>query len=142
MTSMDDLVAFLRARLDEDEADASESVRGPWQARERSGGGWIVTGRTDPHLVATFDDYGFDRRTPYHIARHDPARVLAEVTAKRQIVQLHEGGGHECAVFDRHGAIDYCYYVLEGDACSTLRLLAMSYVNHPHYQEAWKPWMT
>jgi hypothetical protein len=58
---MDDLIAFLQARLDED---------------ERSAHAWLPFGNPD---AAARD----------HIARHDPGRVLAEVAAKRAILDLH-----------------------------------------------------
>ena len=34
---------------------------------------------------------GADRKALAHIARHDPARVLADVAAKRAVVELHGG---------------------------------------------------
>ena len=59
---MTDLVAFLRARLDEDERIA----------RDGEGACWHV-------------DY-CDEDGPVFMARFDPARVLREVEAKRRIV--------------------------------------------------------
>lgn len=55
-----------------------------------------------------------------HIARHDPARVLAEVQAKRGILDLINQRGDDMSV----------YY---------LRRLALVYADHPDYDEAWKP---
>jgi hypothetical protein len=63
-----------------------------------------------------------------HIARHDPARVLAEVAAKRQIVELHflRSSGRLCNEDD------------DLWPCETLRLLARPYVDHPDYRHEWR----
>jgi hypothetical protein len=60
-----DLVAFLNARLDEDEAAARAAAGAPW-----------------------LPDIGTDA-VAEHIARHDPARVLREIAAKRAIVDFY-----------------------------------------------------
>jgi hypothetical protein len=80
-----------------------------------------------------------------HIARHDPARVLAECASKRRIVELHphterviaEGyiganAGFGCEVcHDWDG-------VTEGlGNCDTLRALAQPYADRPGWQEGW-----
>ena len=68
---MADLVAFLRARIDEDEAAAraaEAAEREPWQDDE-----WA-----DQHPAELA-----------HYARHDPARVLREVAAKRAILEYY-----------------------------------------------------
>jgi len=66
-------------------------------------------------------------------ARHDPARVLAECEAKRRIVGLHERRPdwpdcQEC------GDRDY----QKPWPCSTLRLLALPYSDHPDYRPEWR----
>ena len=71
-----DLTEFLSARLDEDEAAPGES------ALPRGSGGSPRTRRyrwPDDELVHSADRKADAR----HIARHDPARVLREVAAKR-----------------------------------------------------------
>jgi hypothetical protein len=60
-----------------------------------------------------------------HIARWDPARVLAECEAKRRIVELH-GCYHSCR------SSDYA-----GD-CPTMDLVALPYASHPEYREEWR----
>ena len=87
---MSDLVEFLRARLDEDEATARAATVGPWTVNDPefaeairsadgvdvvAGGRW---GGEAPVFASTED--------ALHIARHDPARVLAETEAKRRLV--------------------------------------------------------
>jgi hypothetical protein len=76
-----------------------------------------------------------------HIARHDPARVLAEVEAKRQIMECHESwvagnGDTICGRCEREH--------IDGRPgghfpCQTLRLLALPYAGHPDYRQEWKP---
>lgn len=61
---MNDLIAFLNARLDEDEAAARAAAEHPWT-------------RFGAQTAAQVD----------HIARHDPARVLREVEARRAIIR-------------------------------------------------------
>jgi hypothetical protein len=116
------LVDFLRARLDEDEAVARAATSGPWSAVEGSSGAWWVE---LPNLGdVALDLHGENAR---HIARHDPARVLADVKAKRAIVGL-----GICLACD-----------VEGQPCDhadeTLRHLASVYADHPDYDATWEP---
>ncbi|HEY9408899.1 MAG TPA: DUF6221 family protein [Jiangellaceae bacterium] len=90
-----------------------------------------------------------------HIVRHDPVRVLAEVAAKRQILDehfgfLHSGGDPERACrqcSDRradhdplsHGSNDDLWVRLEPAPCLTVRLLALPYADQPGYREEWRP---
>jgi hypothetical protein len=97
MTDLPDMVAWVRQQIDEDERVARAATPGPWRVSvEGSEGSYIspdygdvrtksrfigiVNGRVQPE----------DGRNAAHIARHDPARVLAEVAAKRTIVDHYE----------------------------------------------------
>lgn len=160
------LVEFILARLDEDQRVALDATRQHERAvaafkvgrpddmqdeEGESAADW--SGGSDE------DDRGYFRRavwagegiaticemhdeqddaSPTHIARHDPARVLAEVAAKRRIVELHSGA-HECSTFDRNGEIDNCTWCLDSDECSTVALLASVYTGHPDYRPEWHP---
>lgn len=112
--SSNTLVDFLLARLDEDEEAArglAESLPSPaeptWEADGRSVRmGGITMFDAHPLMAA-------------HIARHDPTRTLAEVEAKRRIVQWMG---------------DTVEYVVYGD--EVLRALAAVYVDHPDYAAA------
>ena len=85
---MDDLTAFTAARLAEDEAAAAAASDGPWQAwRGRPGlglrqleHGVTLPGQEAGSLASIATASWMDAE---HIARHDPARALREVTAKR-----------------------------------------------------------
>ena len=85
---MDDLVAFLTARLGEDEAAAKAASPGPWfqdgtaiRSQPRlyapSAGPTLVVKHTWPQEAA-------------HILLHDPARVLRDVEARRKILAVYE----------------------------------------------------
>ncbi|GHF77203.1 DUF6221 family protein [Streptomyces filamentosus] len=155
---MQDLVAFLRARLDEDERIARSTVPGPWSWTPKED----VWGQCGPTLVHNPGDdetevlagIGHDAwglcvadGAAGHIARHDPERVLAEVEAKRKIVALHEpvilhaGGG--AAHFDTTRVCRSCeppkQFPETAYPCATLRLLASIYDGHLDYREEWRP---
>jgi len=59
-----------------------------------------------------------------HIARHDPARVLAECEAKRRIIAMH---GELCFGNGDRGAGD-----------EVLEHLAQVYADHPSFDPTWK----
>lgn len=63
-----------------------------------------------------------------HIARHDPARVLAECEAKRQIVEM---------AWVHLGDDDYAWGMEEAKR-QILAVLALPYADHPDYREEWK----
>ena len=72
-----------------------------------------------------------------HIARWDPARILAEVDAKRRIIAGHppnpprSAQGDFCQTCDVRGGGPY--------PCDTLRLLALPYADRPGYWGSWRP---
>lgn len=146
---MDDLIAFLRARLDEREARANA-------AAEKQGGlawrAWPVVGSAprvfrvrsvDAHrpIAETGDVAGDDEtdtvgildgeHVAEFIADNDPARVHADVAAKRQIADMAER-----AWTRRRSSEDtdnrYDLYGVVG-------LLAEPYADHPDYREEWRP---
>ncbi|MEU8760671.1 DUF6221 family protein [Streptomyces sp. NPDC048659] len=136
-----DLVEFLNARLDEDGrvALATAVSRGTpacyvWEASPEAGRAseWEVWTEERWRIVP-----GQTEADATHVARHDPARVLAEVDAKRRILELHGPAEYEysdvdiCSTCDRGGPLPH--------PCPTLHLLALPYADHPDYDEAWRP---
>lgn len=130
---MDDLTAFVTARLDEDEANASGALA-LW---------------ADTHFTinpASLVIVG------YHRSRH-PARALREVSAKRAILALHAvelskqewlAGPEEIAAGqrpiywkDEHACV-LCGWC-EQSACLTVRHLALAWSDHPDYDPKWTP---
>jgi hypothetical protein len=129
----DALVQFLRARLDEDEQAAAASSDGPWTAWR---GKALLHGLGQLEHAVVLPGEGVGSRASIvtaswmdaeHIARHHPARILAEVTAKRCVISL-----YELAVEHGQTARVEAY----GDA---LRLFTLSYVPHPDFQQEWAP---
>lgn len=128
-----ELTEFLRARLDEDEAAAYGLCgNGPlarWVIRD----GDLFVGTEplpDEPIVQTWDG-----RVAQHIARHDPARVLREVEAKRAIAAEHS------AHYPREGSpyIDPAQLRCDIDhqewPCKTVRALAAVWSDHADYEE-------
>jgi len=78
------------------------------------------------------------------IADGMPRKRLAEVAAKRRIIEEHRHGERWrkgdtwiSAIVYREGDEDKGW-VYEPPAC--LAVLAAVYVDHPDYDEAWRPW--
>ena len=139
---MSGLLDFLRARLHEDEQAAKEasghaasavagvaSKEGIWDG-PYDGTRWVNdydhVFATDPRpeqppiVEIAYCGYGAFTLTP-HLARHDPARVLREVEAKRRIVSR------------------YAENPAEPWPLFPLLEMAAVYVDHPDYREEWKP---
>lgn len=81
---MDDLIDWLRAVLDEDEAAARAATPGPWWAH-RQGDEAIVS----PGVAMDREEGGVSLEDATHIALHDPAAVLADVAAKRSVLDAY-----------------------------------------------------
>ncbi|MFF2673785.1 DUF6221 family protein [Streptomyces niveus] len=127
-------MAFLRARLDHDELVAREAPSGPWRHAPTARHHATASGRSeeavsgaDAVCIATTGEGRQALVAAEHIARHDPARVLREVEAKREVVRqsvdLHAGDNPLVAY----------------SAGVTLRALALPYADHPDYLAAWRP---
>jgi hypothetical protein len=178
---MTDLSEWLLACIAEDEADAQAlaDADGPtWTAATDVGdhynfgvvttvdprtlkrsydGGLLISGGDTVVARCGIEGWGWDDAEvrARHIARHDPARVLAECAAKRRIVELHrhEAKGPGPVLHD--GARDLnegvfgcviCSCVdddpgwhFTGGWCQTVRLLALPYAGRDGYDERWRP---
>ncbi|MFB7832023.1 DUF6221 family protein [Streptomyces sp. NPDC056056] len=142
---MGDLIAFLRARLADDEQTAKAAtwdgdMSARWQAgsssydKRRQSPRWYVLDAYEDGVVGDVDPQGNDDEgVARHIARHDPARVLAEVDAKRQIIEQHERYAAErrrmMGGWDSQGPED----------SPILTALASVYADHPDYRDEWRP---
>lgn len=146
---MSDLTEFLLARIAEDEAGAVAAQRRIASWAKADVGPWITARQIAEQVGpgAVLDAF---------IARHDPARVLAECQAKRRIVEWH-GERDDCCE-ERYGPL-----ILDAESewsagtdslgqlsmrqsigtqrfigCVTLMHLASVYSDHPNYDEAWR----
>lgn len=131
----DDLVAFLRARLDEDERVARSTKQNglSWQNFEMDGE--LRDDRNAGTVASVIPE------TREHIARHDPARVLREVEAKRRILDVHAPEPLSEYVRKSYCEVCQCYAdgIVEGAyPCATVALLASMYSDHPDYRPEWR----
>ena len=152
------VAAFVLARMDEVEAEARAAIgtsvwatqTGRWVHRDVEHGGYtslIVFAVAEDHARTQVADLTAAWEGPeraVHIARNDPARVLAEVAAKRAIVALHHTSetperlaqigvsrvGRDPSCSDRD-------YPEESDDCLTLLTLAALDADHPDYDPGW-----
>jgi len=194
MSDVDDLVAWLRRQLDEDEAYAraasepypyrdDQSIGAPeigcrwqwvagenwtpaapepmvnefvappgegcnlatvetWETSWELESGERVGHRKMPNVAA---NSMVEVRSTWaaHIARNDPAAVLADVAAKRLILAEHQPRSERaswdedvtiCATCRYDGGLDWVAY-----PCPTVRLLASAYASRPGYRSEWRP---
>ena len=155
------ITEFLEARIAEDEKVATEATRGGdgqwWVAGEHEMEECVVEGDT----FKIYDEGGHDAWQAEHIARHDPARVLAECAAKRAIIAVITGWAHDyndydmwyscglaislwgdepgepgsgCADESKHGE---CTCGLERRQMAIFKPLAAVYASHPDYRQEW-----
>lgn len=161
---MSDLTDFLRARLAEDEEAACQSagfgggINGyHWRlsGSHADGGGtyWsivatAVAGRYEQviEVVGSGMSGGgaHTEQVARHAVRHDPARVLREVEAKRELVRLAVQARTNADLPDpEHATGPYVPAVFVSGCASawehTLRLLAVPYADHPDYRPEWAP---
>jgi hypothetical protein len=151
------LAEFLLARISEDEAAAAGGEA--WHVDNENYPTSITTagGRWTGNGVHVFDP----DEDALHIARWDPARVLAECDAKRRIIADHAAtdesyplvGYDDQVITPSQPACRQCTdsnvaaRVTENwdvaarviAPCDTVRFLALPYLGHPDYQEEWKP---
>lgn len=125
-----DLPGFLLARYDELERKAShivETIR--WRPAFDRVREWQVC-RPDELPTNKMVETRTNTTVP------DPY-VLADIAAKRRIVELHDRS-HECSTYDHTGEVDIGTWCLHAEDCSTLRLLALPFSDHPEFQESWR----
>lgn len=88
MSGMDELIAWLRQQLDNDERvarAAQQCTPGRWHSTDEGGLYSDDTGGNGYFASGPWDT-GVQDDVAEHIVRWDPARVLAEVEAKRRIL--------------------------------------------------------
>ena len=149
---MSDLVEFLTARLDQIELAAktcSEVYPGPWELSDR---GWMAKVSADEpnyRIITQLEqnksiEGGWLGDYLEHIAFHDPTQVLADVAAKRALIEYAyvaestldmEFGCAHTAEQIRRGEC----HAGQSDQMEIFRILASAYRGHYDYQEAWAP---
>lgn len=135
-----DLIEFLRARLDDDERIAQAATSGAWIPIGNSIGAEVngCTCGTGGHPYGGLHEQYCGLEGPVvqaaavdveHIARHDLARVLREVAAKRAIIDRH-------ALLKSNSHLpDWCDECDSEFPCHTLLTLAEIHSDHPDYRQ-------
>lgn len=157
----EDLVAFLRARLDEDERISTQAQPGDWIAGRTTEPDWgpvgagtvgeqvfaegewwpktqvvegthVAVNGPGGGMIARMDRTRYRTANVGHVLNWKPARVLAEVAAKRAILQTYDEARE---FYDRHqrapaGELHGLHQAIE--------FLAQPYADHPDFDPAWK----
>lgn len=144
-------VEWLPARIAEDEKAACQATSGPWTVDRDTGDVGPVDdcGRPDcARLMVSLlpvDDDGAALPRPanaLHVARWDPARVLAECEAKRRIVELYtEAIAWAENAEDDNGYDEHVRGAAEGavaDMRAVVRALALPYAHRDDCPEELK----
>ena len=113
---MDDLVKFLRARLDEEQREAEKQPDG----EEVMLDSWEIMATAETNYPG------------YEYLRIAKARVLAEAEAKRALIDAVERADARASFPDFDGGV----YSGLHDA---LEYLALPYADHPDYRDEWRP---
>ena len=120
---------FLLARIAEDKRiavdAASESGREEWTVEDAPSSG-------PPHGM-----------TAEHVARYDPARILAECAAKRRLLLACRDIRPDMRILGSRPAGMADFPLAPTDqhqlAALALALLALPYADHPEYRTEWRP---
>jgi hypothetical protein len=117
------LVEFLQARLAEDELTALAAIDG--SPRWHSSYLYRDVKDEDGHYVVQADSRHPSVEQAAHIARHSPARALAEVEAKRDVIA-------DYLRLDAAGDV-----LARGVVEDIIRGLCSAYAEHPDYNMSW-----
>lgn len=134
MSDVDDLVRWLGEQLDDDES-AALGAKGDTDGR------WTQDDGPPEDIVLCDKSGKLTMGQHRHIARHDPARVLREIDAKRQLMELHHAELIEVTNADGDERSGYFCAECDGESfpCRTLRLLALPYADRPGFRAEWRP---
>jgi Family of unknown function (DUF6221) len=137
MTGRPSIVEFLRARLEEEEQLAQDSAAGPWVVTEIYNDVFCVADAAGSNVANECSDGWLDPGNARHIACWDPVRVLAEVEAKRRIIDYCESAIEAGKIpplaswSDDAAGAEVCEHVLI--------LMTLPNADHPDYDPAWAP---
>jgi hypothetical protein len=147
----EDLTTWLRTQLDEDEriAIATAVAHHPAATWHLNGAGDIED-HQGGYVACGPYGCGMDEDDSAHIIRWQPARVLAEIQAKRRILDLHPHlpvvqpiwpglPSHEDDGPHRIGCQTCKFSDTTTWWCDTVRLLALPHAGRPGYRDEWRP---
>ena len=134
MSEVDELAAWLTRIWDEQENIALYTAGWDRSGRKRASGQWVRTGisslEDDERRSIIYSDSGqVSEAVADHIARHDPATVLARIAADRAILA-------ECSiVLENKDPKRLGERIL---AWAVVRQLASVHRDRPNWREAWQ----
>ena len=124
-----DIIEFLKARLDEEEAKARAAHGATWVASQR--GGVVDLDDTDGNQIAGGDG-GLAWSDADFMAHNHPARVLREIAAKHAILLQYTDAvtdwEEDREAPDGVGALE-----------AVILRMAGVYAAHPDYRQEWAP---
>lgn len=146
---MDELVMWLGEQFDEDTVRARTATPGPWRYDEGKHHHIVGTPLfeeavfagppgADANCVAgtgETDDQQSMRDAAF-IAAHDPARVLREIDALRQVLAEYEQAARYAKTYWGQANASQSRAQALG---KVVRLLALPYADRPGYREEWRP---
>lgn len=137
------IVEFLEARIAEDEAVAKAARPGPWFHDSNLTCGprvppddFLMVPEDPSDTISPCNDKIPDQDSR-HIARHDPARILREVAAKRAIIKAYVD-----ADIKAHDTYNFHEDILNGESNgleTAVETLAICWSDHPDFDEEWRP---
>ncbi|WP_405636977.1 DUF3825 domain-containing protein [Streptomyces sp. NBC_00117] len=149
---MDDLVQWLGEQLDEDERIAWAAGGNVWRRQEYPSDAVAIYASNGEGVV--YDEGWPSEGQAEHIVEHDPARVLREIDAKRQVVSLYAEAveAHAALRARMREVVDsdpdgfWRLHRQESELIETesrirpvVRLVALPYADRPGYREEWRP---
>lgn len=142
---MEEPVQFLHARLEDDYDTARAASYGGNGRWRQSAAPYDESIEDERGQTVVPDSEGAPtQEESAHIAAHDPARVLAEVEAKRRIVLRHSphdmaSPAHAATCEREHWGVLVCNHDGRTWPCPDLLDLASIYADHPDYRKEWRP---
>lgn len=125
------MIGWLRAQVEEDQRTAEATLQASphWQNLDMDG---ELRDSANAGTVCIAPEHN----TRAHIARHDPARVLREVAAKKAIIEAWELAH---SIVDQPGCPDDRRIGEFDGLDEAVRHLAAVYADRPGYDESWRP---
>lgn len=128
---MTEILAWLRADIEDELAAAKAAHAGPWMANPEHDEVVAADGVTVAEGFALSNRQL--RATVDHIVLHDPRDTIARCEADLAVLAMHEYA-HECS-----GPDDNCMWIHDDETCPTVRMLAYGRRNRPGWRKEWKP---
>jgi hypothetical protein len=137
--STDDLVAFIEARLADDQRMALAATPEHWSVEP-----WRNDHNVEFLVIADYHQGPpaialKSEADAAHIARHDPSRVLRDVEALRAVVEECKSTMDWVEELRREGDEALAYRAHVGSLLLVLKMFAAVWREHPDFRPEWSP---